>query len=80
MLSVEKVSIQFLGRVLYKDLSFTVSSKDRVCFAGPNGAGKSTTIGIVCSLVKKTSGTVTVFDFDIDQDFALAKKNISMIF
>ena len=58
MLSVENVSIQFLGRVLYKELSFTVSTKDRVCFAGPNGAGKSTLMKIIAGLMNPDSGSI----------------------
>ena len=34
---------------------------------GPNGAGKSTFINILSGLVRKTSGTVRVWDRDIDQ-------------
>lgn len=58
MLSVENVSIQFLGRVLYKELSFTVSAKDRVCFAGPNGAGKSTLMKIIAGIMNPDSGSI----------------------
>lgn len=58
MLAVDKISVQFLGRVLYKDLSFTVSSKDRVCFAGPNGAGKSTLMKIIAGSMTPDSGDV----------------------
>ena len=56
MLSVENVSTQFLGRVLYKDL-LTVSAKDRVCFAGPNGAGKSTLMKIIAGLMTLIQGS-----------------------
>jgi len=58
MLAVEKISVQFLGRVLYKDLSFTVGSKDRICFAGPNGAGKSTLMKIIAGSMTPDSGNV----------------------
>ena len=58
MLAVEKISVQFLGRVLYKDLSFTVSSKDRICFAGPNGAGKSTLMRIIAGTMTPDTGNV----------------------
>ena len=58
MLAVEKISVQFLGRVLYKDLSFTVGSKDRICFAGPNGAGKSTLMKIIAGTMTPDSGNV----------------------
>jgi len=58
MLSVDNISVQFLGRVLYKELSFTVSSKDRICFAGPNGAGKSTLMKIIAGTMTPDSGNV----------------------
>ncbi len=58
MLAVEKISVQFLGRVLYKDLSFTVGSKDRICFAGPNGTGKSTLMKIIAGSMTPDSGNV----------------------
>ena len=65
MLAVDKISVQFLGRVLYKDLSFTVSSKDRVCFAGPNGAGKSTFFKCLTAQLRPTSGDVVIRDFNV---------------
>jgi ATP-binding cassette subfamily F protein 3 len=58
MLAVDNISVQFLGRVLYKELSFTVSSKDRICFAGPNGAGKSTLMKIIAGTMTPDSGNV----------------------
>ncbi|MCU0806937.1 MAG: ABC transporter ATP-binding protein [Candidatus Contendobacter sp.] len=46
---------------------------------GPNGAGKSTTIGIVCSLVRKTGGTVQVFGHDLDRELNTAKSCIGLV-
>ena len=46
---------------------------------GPNGAGKSTTIGIISSLVNKTSGTVEVFGHDIDVELGKAKQHIGLV-
>ncbi len=62
-----------------KGISLEVQQGDFFAMLGPNGAGKSTTIGIICSLVAKTAGRVSVFDVDIDQDFAAAKKNIGIV-
>jgi len=67
------------GHIALTDVSLNVEQGDFFALLGPNGAGKSTTIGIVCSLVKKTSGTATIFGYDIDQDFALAKKHIGVV-
>ena len=46
---------------------------------GPNGAGKSTTIGIITSLVRKTSGRVEVFGRDLDRDPAGAKRCLGLV-
>ncbi|MES1196029.1 MAG: ABC transporter ATP-binding protein, partial [Steroidobacter sp.] len=52
---------------------------DFFALLGPNGAGKTTAIGIVMSLVNKTSGKVKVFDHDIDTDLAAAKACIGLV-
>jgi len=62
-----------------KGISLTVEQGDFFALLGPNGAGKSTTIGIVCSLVSKSGGRVSVFDVDIDQDFPAAKRYIGIV-
>jgi ABC-2 type transport system ATP-binding protein len=56
-----------------------VAQGDFFALLGPNGAGKSTTIGIICSLITKTSGKVRVFEYDIDQDIARAKSCIGLV-
>lgn len=62
-----------------KGISLQVPQGDFFALLGPNGAGKSTTIGIMCSLVKKTSGGVRIFDYDIDQQPAMAKKMLGVV-
>lgn len=62
-----------------KGIDFDVQQGDFFALLGPNGAGKSTTIGIICSLVNKTGGQVSVFGYDIDSDFALAKKQLGVV-
>lgn len=46
---------------------------------GPNGAGKSTTIGILSTLVNKTSGTVNIFGHDLDKSPAALKRSIGVV-
>jgi ABC-2 type transport system ATP-binding protein len=62
-----------------KGISLEVQQGDFFALLGPNGAGKSTTIGIVCSLVDKSSGSVEVHGVDIDKDFPAAKKFIGIV-
>ena len=62
-----------------KGIDLTVEQGDFFALLGPNGAGKSTTIGIVCSLVRKTAGKVSVFGVDIDEDFPAAKTFIGVV-
>lgn len=62
-----------------KGISLSVEKGDFYALLGPNGAGKSTTIGVISSLVNKTSGTVKVFGYDIDNDLELAKQNLGLV-
>ncbi|ASI95522.1 ABC transporter ATP-binding protein [Vibrio rotiferianus] len=62
-----------------KGISLTIEKGDFYALLGPNGAGKSTTIGIISSLVNKTSGTVKVFGYDIDTHLELAKQNLGLV-
>jgi ABC-2 type transport system ATP-binding protein len=56
-----------------KGISLKVAQGDFFALLGPNGAGKSTTLGVVSSLVNKTSGSVKVFGHDLDIDMSQAK-------
>ncbi|NLS12781.1 ABC transporter ATP-binding protein [Vibrio sp. SM6] len=62
-----------------KGISLNVAKGDFYALLGPNGAGKSTTIGVISSLVNKTSGTVKVFGFDIDSQLELAKQHLGLV-
>jgi len=79
------LSIENLGKVYrnrfeaLKGVSLHVDEGDFFALLGPNGAGKSTLIGIISSLVTKTSGRVKIFDYDIDKDFSAAKRLIGLV-
>ena len=62
-----------------KGIDLEVEEGDFDALLGPNGAGKSTTIGIISSLVNKSSGSVQVFGFDIDTQLELAKSQIGLV-
>lgn len=62
-----------------KGISLSVEQGDFFGLLGPNGAGKTTTIGIITSLVTKSSGKVHVCGVDIDEDFPAAKKLLGVV-
>ena len=67
------------GLQALKGISLEVKQGDFYALLGPNGAGKSTTIGIITSLVRKTSGKIFVFDKDIDQHFSQARQYLGLV-
>ncbi len=82
---VAALSIQDLRKVYdnrleaLKGVSLEVKPGDFFAILGPNGAGKSTLIGIISSLVRKTSGQIKVFDTDIDENFSRAKQMLGVV-
>ena len=62
-----------------KGIDLTVEQGDFFALLGPNGAGKSTTIGIICSLVNKSSGSISVFGHDSVQQEVEAKTCIGLV-
>ncbi|WP_447928474.1 ABC transporter ATP-binding protein [Vreelandella sp. EE27] len=62
-----------------KGIDLDVQQGDFFALLGPNGAGKSTTLGVVCSLVQKSEGKVSIFGIDIDKDFAKAKYQLGVV-
>lgn len=65
-----------------KGISFQVQEGELFAFLGANGAGKSTTIEILCTLVKKSSGSVEINHFTLDKqrDNANIRKSIGVVF
>lgn len=62
-----------------KGIDLKVRKGDFFALLGPNGAGKSTCIGIISSLVNKTSGSVKIFGHDLEKDLIQAKSTLGMV-
>ena len=62
-----------------KGVSLDVQPGDFYALLGPNGAGKSTLIGIVSSLVNRTSGEVRIFGTEIGTDRDAAMRQIGLV-
>ena len=66
------------GTKAVDDISFSVTEGEFFGFLGPNGAGKSTTIKVLTTLLRKTSGTVTVAGLDVEKDAQEIRKVIGV--
>ena len=62
-----------------KSVSLDISKGEIFGLLGPNGAGKTTMINIVCGIVTKTSGTVTVNGHDNESNFRAARGCIGLV-
>lgn len=67
------------GLQALKGIDLTVEQGDFFALLGPNGAGKSTCIGIISSLVNKTSGSVKVFGHSIDEELIKVKSLLGSV-
>ncbi len=67
------------GKLALDGVSFEVPQGQIFGLLGPNGAGKSTLINILAGLVMKTSGTASIWGFDIDHDTRNAKRAIGIV-
>lgn len=67
------------GTHALKGVSLEVPQGDFFALLGPNGAGKTTIIGITTGLVNKSSGSASVFGYDITEEPELAKAQIGLV-
>jgi ABC-2 type transport system ATP-binding protein len=77
---IERLSKTYAGGMrALNEVSFDVPRGQIFGLLGPNGAGKSTLINILAGLVVKTSGTVDIWGFDIDDHPRNAKRAIGVV-
>ena len=60
MIQINKLSVNFTGDFLFKDVSFVAGDKDRIGLVGHNGAGKSTLLKIIHRDIEPASGTMVI--------------------
>ncbi|WP_341900157.1 ABC-F family ATP-binding cassette domain-containing protein [Fluviicola taffensis] len=59
MISVDNVTVEFSGKVLFSDVSFVINDTDKIALMGKNGAGKSTLLKILAGVNKATKGGIS---------------------
>ena len=62
-----------------KGIDLTVNKGDFFALLGANGAGKSTTIGAITTLITKSSGTIRINGYDLDETPDLAKSYLGLV-
>ena len=81
---IESLSKTYAGKgvppkLALDDVSIDVPRGQIFGLLGPNGAGKSTLINVLAGLVTKSSGTVSIWGFDIDEHPRNAKRSIGIV-
>jgi ABC-2 type transport system ATP-binding protein len=80
ILAIEKLAKTYdNGFTALNGVDLAITRGEIFALLGPNGAGKTTLIGIVCGLVRATSGKVTVEGCDIAADFRKARQKIGLV-
>ncbi|MDB5102644.1 MAG: transporter [Fibrobacteres bacterium] len=58
MIDVRNLTLTFGDRYLFKELSFQLGDKEKICLAGPNGSGKTTLLKILCGEQQVDGGQI----------------------
>jgi ABC-2 type transport system ATP-binding protein len=80
-----QISINNLSKVYdngfkaLNNVSLKVKQGEILAMLGPNGAGKTSLISIICGIVKPSSGTVTIDNFDIIKDYRETRSIIGLV-
>jgi ABC-2 type transport system ATP-binding protein len=62
-----------------KNMDLTIETGDFFALLGANGAGKSTTIGLITTLLNKTTGKITIHGYDLDRESEKAKSCLGLV-
>lgn len=80
MISIKDLSkIYASGFQALRGIDLDIKRGEIFALLGPNGAGKTTLIGIVCGLVRRSGGSLTVDGLDIERDYRAVRSMIGLV-
>jgi ABC-2 type transport system ATP-binding protein len=79
-IEVKNLTKRFDGFVAVNDISFTVMEGEIFAFLGPNGAGKTTTIKMLTTLLRPTSGRMSINGYDPNENQNGVRHSIGIVF
>jgi len=79
VIRVEDLTKRFDGFTAVDQISFTVEEGELFGLLGPNGAGKTTTIRMLTGVLKPTSGTAHIGEYDIQKNPLKAKQLMGIV-
>jgi len=80
IISVKGLSKTYAGGFqALKSVDLDIRAGEIFALLGPNGAGKTTLIGIICGIVRPSSGAVVADGHDIVRDWRAARTKIGLV-
>ena len=80
IISLDHITKKFGTTAAVQDVSFTVKRGELFALLGPNGAGKSTTIKMLTTLLRPTSGKLTLAGHDVTKEQDAVRRNFGIVF
>ena len=78
IITIENVCKNYKSKKALDNVSLSINQAELFGLLGVNGAGKTTLIKILCGLTKKTSGTITINNFNLDNEIDKIKEIIDI--
>ena len=78
IITIENVCKNYKSKKALDNVSLSINQGELFWLLGVNGAGKTTLIKILCGLTKKTSGTITINNFNLDNEIDKIKEIIDI--
>jgi ABC-2 type transport system ATP-binding protein len=80
IISIKNVEKTYSGGFKALDsVNLEIQQGEILALLGPNGAGKTTLISIICGIVHKSGGTISVGGFDTEEDYRQTRSMIGLV-